>query len=197
MKKLMLFIIVFLLIITGCSKKEVSLRSQIKYQEYLIDNSEMIVVINNSSNKYIDIKIEVTYFDKDKTLLGSNNSTLHAVGGNEVVMDLGKIYKDYDNYGIKINAVESAYKNFSNIKINDNDTGNFITIEAINNNNTDVNLNIGAIFYKDNKIVGYDYISDKVKAINVLNTSIYYPNNSIKNIDFDNYKLCINESYKD
>src|SRR5574344_2334226 len=98
MKRVYLILVLFLLLLSGCRKSEDSLESQIKYKEYLINNTQMIVILNNTSDKNIDIYSKVVYYDENNIEVGNGKSNLYAVGKKEVVLDLGSVEKNFSTY---------------------------------------------------------------------------------------------------
>lgn len=109
--------------------------------------------------------------------------------------------EEFDSYKVYIDEKESyyvsAYKDLT-ITSNDNKKTNEIVIQVKNNSSKTISsVEVGVVFYKNNKVVGFDYDFDtKVNTGRSANLSVYYPyDNNYKDIDFDDFEVYINEAY--
>ena len=176
--------------------------SAFKYKAAFTERNKLLLFTKNETSKTYDLDIEVEFYDASGKLVGSDNEYVIGIApGQEAVVQMYSTPEEFDSYKVYIDEKESyyvsAYKDLT-ITSNDNKKTNEIVIQVKNNSSKTISsVEVGVVFYKNNKVVGFDYDFDtKVNTGRSANLSVYYPyDNNYKDIDFDDFEVYINEAY--
>ena len=208
-----IFFIVVLLLVTGCSPKQNSsvdsnITREIKdYSEQIVEtqdgftvNNNLVVIARNNATEIVDLTIIVDFYDVSNTLINSEKSYYNGVGpGVEVATQIIGTPANYYRHEISFEAKSSIYtKTFVNdIKLTHKKD---LTVFAKIKNNTKEVINYisaSVVYYQGNIIVGYDTKSVfDVKSGQGTDINFYQPNDSSYNeVPYDNYRIFINEAY--
>ena len=162
-----------------------------------LDDTNVIIGQNNNEGSSL-IEIEVEFYDKENNFLGSS-SDVNLTKGSEFAVELYNSPKTYDHYKAFFDIKKSDYILFDNqLKVTSNDTGDRIVSQINNTTNDEIDyIDASIVYYKDNKVVGYDSsVAGDTKPGRSANFSFYKPyDNNYDDIDFDTYKIFINEAY--
>ncbi len=178
----------------------------IKYELFPLLNGEAAVVFTNNNDIIIpSFEASIVFYDNDGDMLAMNSDVHHAVlPGSQVVTKTISIADpniDFKNYSVQIkvdmdmNGYESLSEHLS-IKSNESLDGGVI---AKIKNNADIEieeLEVAVLFYVDGKVIA----ASEEEKYNILpgETGILKfraPYDDYDRIDFDAYKLFINQAY--
>jgi len=216
--KISLFILIltlFVSILTGCSdddkddnkkskkqsKEKVKLEDKITIDSESSTNGELIVFLQNNNNTTIDLTVEAEFYDKEGNIIGTEEDLVTL--GKSSKAALGFDQPDsFDTHKINLRASDSSdyIKSYhDDLTISDNNTGKEVIIKLKNTSkNTIESINVAVVFYKNDKIVGFDnnYEFD-LKSNKEASMSIHVPysKDSFEIIDFDDYEIFINDAY--
>lgn len=174
--------------------------SNIDYKTYFTDNGEMIIIATNNNSKNVDIDVEVEFYDKNKKLVGVESDSITAsTNGSKFSLDFKDVPKSYDSYKIYIDVEETSATSFTkDLKAESEKSDEKVVVQIKNTTEKEIEyIKASIIFYKDVKIVGYDYsLDDGIKPSRSANFEFEYPfDENLENIEFDNYEIYINEAY--
>lgn len=215
-KNLFLFSLSLILIFTGCltsSKKDVTNNIDIKINEsnlgidYLINkNDELIVYVTNNSNETINyLIIDIAFFDSDNNLIKVEKEYIHnALAGSVSYSKTNIVNDDKPVSKIEIALNKEVYEVDEKIYTNQV-IGTLTSIEEgklnlnIENNSGVVLDEVLAtiIFYKDNQIIDIfptTLLNVEMSASQEIPVPIYKDGESYFYIDYDNYKVVINNA---
>lgn len=181
------------------------LSSNIKYTEHKLDNGEIILIVTNNNKDDVAIKFDLTYYDEKGTVVDSQDGYLFGLAPNhESVISFYGTDKSFDNYKITYQTLDSdsfiSHQKNIEITSNDDKENEEISITAINNSSKELSeLSVGVVFYKNGKIVGFDYDNEyDVESGKSVSLYIDYPyDSSYDTINFDNYKVYVLEAYEE
>ena len=182
------------------SKEPASLEDGIKSSGALTELGKLVVFVTNNNKVAVDMEIEVEFYDKDGTIVGSDSETLQGVGAKaDIAVEMWSTPKDFDNYKIYVDVEKTTNNSFvDKLSITHNNNGSEIAVQVTNNSEEELDyITIGVVFYKGDKVVGFDDgIEDDVKAGRSANFNIDYPyNKNYDDVNFDSYKVFVNEAY--
>lgn len=136
----------------------------ISYESYRTYKGVVSIVANNY--KYpASVDVSVTYYNAEKALIGTGSDSISVLHPGEkcavfcyAPTDLNYDYVDYSSYGVTINASETSLISCTkNISLNGN-FGADNVVATIKNNGDDLSIaHVSIVFYKNGKVVGYDY----------------------------------------
>ena len=174
--------------------------SNVEYSVFQTIRNENIMIGKNTNNGINDIEIEVEFYDKDDNFLGSSNEDLESVTKNsEFAVELYGSPENYDHYKVFVEVEESDdYSYTDKLKATSNDTGEKIVGQIKNTTDDEIEyIEIAIVYYKDKKVVGHsDTLESAVKPGRTANFEFEYPyDNSYDDVEFDTYKVFINEAY--
>lgn len=164
--------------------------------------NRLLLTLKNKNKTTIDVVTEVEFYDEDDKFLGSDKAYLYGFGYNqEAVIRIYNTPTGYAYYKVYFDVDESYYISYvkdMTLTSNNNKADNKIVVQAKNNSDVEIKtVEVVVIFYKNNEVVGYetDY-ETSISPGRSANLSYYYPyDSSYDTIDFDDYKLYINEAY--
>ncbi len=172
------------------------------YQLATTERGRLILISKNKTDKVLDVKIEIEFYDKNGTILGSDSDYVFGYApGQEIVSSFYSAPEKYDSYKIYFDAEDSFYTpRYKDIEIitNDNKETEKIIIQFKNTSDTEIkSVEAGVVFYKNGKIIGYDSDYDTtIKVGRSANLSIRYPyDRYYDTIEFDEYRVFINSAY--
>jgi len=179
------------------------LGKNIKSEAVVTNRGKLVVLVNNNNNEYVDMDIEVEFYDKDGNFVGSGKESLYGVNKkSEVALGIYDTPESWDNYKIYVDATKTEDKvYYDKIEVTDNNNGEEIVAQIKNNSDDTIDsIHVSILYYQGDTVVGYGEDSEyDVKAGRSANFSFYYPfDNDYKDISFDSYKIFVNEasSYK-
>lgn len=165
------------------------------------EDGDMIAIIKNNNNVDIyNFEIEALFYDKNNNLLGSSKRELDIFEKNQE--SATQFYDTPNNtltakFNIKVGTESSYESHLSEMKLTSSNTGEKIVIQIANSSNKKIEIMpVGVVFYRNNKIVGYNSYDNYDLAIGDTATiNIDYPyDKSYDTVKFDNYKVFIKEA---
>lgn len=176
--------------------------SNVKYNTYITDDGEMIIIATNNNKDVVDIEFEIEYYDKSNKLVGSGYADISAVSKNSrFALDVYDAPKSYDSYKVYVDVEETdniSYLGKLEATHNNNKDEEEVIVQVKNTTDKEIEyIGVSIVFYKDNKIVGYDDSLDgEIKSGRSANFTFSYPyDESYDTIYFDEYQVFINEAY--
>ncbi len=174
--------------------------SNIDYKTYFTDDGEMVIIATNNNSKNVDIDVEVEFYDKNNKLVGVETDNISASSkGSKFSLNFKDVPKSYDSYKVYIDIEETNATSYTkDLKAESEKSEEKIVVQIKNTTDKEIeSIKASIIFYKDEKIVGYDYsIDDEIKPDRSANFEFDYPfDENLENIEFDNYEVYINEAY--
>lgn len=172
-------------------------------------NGDFIIKVTNNNNIPVCFStVETVFKDKDNNFMKKANtdSSFFGVGAKSetIVFDNGysEDFSIYPNYEFNFEFA-NIYDDFvyDNFEITANNTGNQISVQVKNNNDTalsDINVNI--VYYANEKVVGCEtgYCHTTTSANGTAYINVEYPKDSkYNNVKFDNYKAYLVQASKD
>ena len=163
-------------------------------------DDRLIVFATNNNDVPVDIDLEVDFYDKKGTLVGTDTDAIRAVGvGANVAVEMYQIPEEWNTYKIVAKAEKTNETSYADkITVNHSDNGENINVKVTNNSDDTIEyITVGVVYYQDNEVVGYDFgIEPDIETKGVANFEIYYPYDSDdNNIEFNNYKVFVNEAF--
>ncbi len=167
-------------------------------------------VIHNDFNECLRVTATALYYDTNKRMIDTRQSTCYAVGtGKTVAIKISGPYSssydrlDYDSFEIKLTAERSSYKNSDlgnqNIDLKTENTGDKLIITATNTGNTDYSYVQFAVLFFDayGNCIGYDYnYADCETAGTTDYINVRFPYDSNYNTIVPNsYEVYLNYAY--
>ena len=176
--------------------------SNVKYNTYITNDGEMIIIATNNNKNVVDIEFEIEYYDKSNKLVGSGYADISAVSKNsQFALDVYDAPKSYDSYKVYVDVEETdniSYLGKLTATHNNNKDEEEVIVQVKNTTDKEIEyIGVSIVFYKDNKIVGYDDSLDgEIKSGMSANFTFSYPyDESYDTIYFDDYQVFINEAY--
>lgn len=176
--------------------------SNVKYNTYITNDGEMIIIATNNNKNVVDIEFEIEYYDKSNKLVGSGYADISAVSKNsQFALDVYDAPKSYDSYKVYVDVEETdniSYLGKLTATHNNNKDEEEVIVQVKNTTDKEIEyIGVSIVFYKDNKIVGYDDSLDgEIKSGRSANFTFSYPyDESYDTIYFDDYQVFINEAY--
>lgn len=176
--------------------------SNVKYNTYITNDGEMIIIATNNNKNVVDIEFEIEYYDKSNKLVGRGYADISAVSKNsQFALDVYDAPKSYDSYKVYVDVEETdniSYLGKLTATHNNNKDEEEVIVQVKNTTDKEIEyIGVSIVFYKDNKIVGYDDSLDgEIKSGMSANFTFSYPyDESYDTIYFDDYQVFINEAY--
>ena len=210
-------IILCAILLTGCSetegnnnkntstgkKESVSvkdLNENIVISDAVTKKGKLVVFATNNNKVSVDMEIEVEFYDADENLIDSANEQINAVGAqSEIAKEFWGTPEDFDHYKIYVDVKETSKECFVNeLTSKHNDTGKQITVQVENTTETEIEfIEAAVVYYQGETVVGYDYqLVGDIKPERSANFNLDYPyDKNYKKVNFDSYKVFINEAY--
>lgn len=165
-------------------------------------DGELVVFAKNNSSVALDMEIEVEFYDSSNVIVGSEEEYIVSVGANaEVAIKTYDAPDSFDSYKIYVDAEKADDINyFDKIELTHNNNGDEILVQVKNNSNDEIEtISVTVVYYLGDKVVGADSDSDyDIKPGRSANCTLYYPyDKRYKDVNFDNYKVFVNEAYSD
>lgn len=136
----------------------------ISYESHRVHNGIVSIVTNNY--KYpVNVDVSATYYNTEKVLIGTSSDSIPVLQPGEkcavfcyAPTDSNYDYVNYSSYGITINASEtSSISCAKNISINGNFGADNVVATIKNNGDNLFITHVSIVFYKNGRVVGYDY----------------------------------------
>ena len=174
--------------------------SNIDYKTYFSDNGEMTIIATNNNSKNVDIDVEIEFYDKNKKLVGVEADSITASSnGSKFSLNFKDVPKSYDSYKIYIDVEETnAISYTKDLKAESEKSEEKVVVQIKNTTDKEIEyIKASIIFYKKDKIVGYDYsLDEEIKPDRSANFEFDYPiDENLEDIEFDSYEIYINEAY--
>ena len=172
------------------------------YELARTEKQRVIAIFKNNDKEVYDLDIKISFFDSNGNLIGSDDDFLLGIApGQEFVSEFFEAPSQFATYKIEIEKLKSSYTSHNNdieVSVNKNDVDEKLILQLKNTSNEEIrSVDIGVVFYRNGKVVGYD--SDYETGIKVGATAILsarYPTDEYYNsVEFDNYKVYINSAY--
>lgn len=161
---------------------------------------KLVVFAKNNNKVPVDMEIEVEFYDKNGTIVGSDSDSLIGVGANsEIATEMWSTPDSFDNYKIYVDVEQTDEKSYlDKVELTHNNTNKEIAVQVKNNSGDTIeSVSVSVVYYKDDKVVGIEdgYESD-IKPGRSANFNIDYPyNKNYDKIRFDTYKVFVTEAY--
>ena len=208
MKKI-IFLFLTIILLTGCGPKtqykdetftsKDKLSSNIKIKSSIVQDN-LILFITNNNKETVDIKITIDYYDKSEKKIDTNEDIFSAIKAKkEIAIPFG-IYKKYEYYKVSIETTKSEYTNYEdslNISEAQDDKQRQMVFKVTNNGEKAIDyVDLTIIYFKNNNIIGIESdITGNLKPDDTATFKLAYPvTSNLDVLDFDNYKLYINEA---
>ena len=173
--------------------------NDISYTDTVLSDGDVILELKNNGSSTVSFSVDIEYYDSNNVEVDDNSDYVYFLHpGKETIVEFYHTRKEYSTYKIKI----KEYKN--NIIVDRSDDVSFTSRDDKENEEIVVTLTNSSTkeiqyaemivsYYKNNKIVGYDYDSiDDFDGSKSIAKSAYYPyDDNFDTIDFDNYKVFI------
>lgn len=208
MKKL-LILLTILVLITGCGKKNNISKQDFIANDELSKNISMrsavikdkiLLFLTNDNQETVDIEIKIEYYnDKDKKI-GSDEDIYSAILHKKEIALSFMIYEEYKYFKVYLNTKESSYISLENhlgISERQDDENMKMVFNIKNNSDKKIDyLELTIIYYKNDEIIGVESeFGAAIKPNSQGKITLSYPlNDNFQALDFDNYKLYINEA---
>lgn len=200
----------------GSKVSEGSVLEHVTYNSYKTVNNLIFILSNESEYTFQKLNINVIFYDSNKKMLSVDDSYVvdFKPGQSSIaIIDL-PLDSEYNNIDFKTYEVtlEEDSWIFSHVNLYDkvsfesNKGSQNIITKFTNNSEFEINeLDTYILYYKDNKIIGYDFNSSN-KSLKPNNSLVieyerpeakqYYSSSlySSKYLDFDDYKIFINNA---
>lgn len=210
MKKIII-ICLLLITLTGCKDERLNQRNEQEFisedklsekitMESSIINDSLLLFITNNNKTTIDMDIKVEFYNKKDKVVSTEEDIYSAIKDKKELVVIFDIYKEYEYYKVFIESEKSAFISYEdkiNITEENNIDNNQINFKITNNAEEAIEyLELAIIYYKENKIVGYDYnFVTNFKKSGTTSIDFSYPYNANYDlVEYDNYKLFINEA---
>ena len=167
---------------------------------YVAKNGRLIVIAGNNNTIAVDMEIEVEFYDKDGTIVGSDRKSLDAVGAKtEIAIEMYSTPSNWDNYKIYIDVEQTnRITYYDKVEIKHSNANKQISVQVTNNSSDIIDeISIAVVFYQGEEVVGLeDNFEIDIKPGRSANFNISYPHDKGYNkIGFDSYKVFLNEVY--
>jgi len=183
-------------------KKTKASIEKIKYTKTVLDSGDIVIVVKNNNNVEASVDFTVVFSDENGTIVERKNGTVHGVpADSETVLKIYRSSRDYTEFEVEAEVVEDSYyvSNIKDVKITSVDNKEDREISVTFNNNSKNKLDyatVAAVFYKDGKIIGFNYDSEYDIDVNQsIAMYISYPyDKSYNTLEFDDYKVYVTEA---
>lgn len=208
MKKI-LILLTILVLITGCGKKNNISKQDFIANDELSKNISMrsavvkdkiLLFLTNDNQETVDIEIKIEYYnDKDKKI-GSDEDIYSAILNKKEIALSFMIYEEYEYFKVYLSTKESSYISLENhlgISERQDDENMKMVFNIKNNSDKKIDyLELTIIYYKNDEIIGVESeFGAAIKPNAQGKITLSYPlNDNFQALDFDNYKLYINEA---
>ena len=209
MKKILICLLSILLL-TGCKENERIIKDQnFTSNDTLsknitmksaIANEQLILFITNNNKELIDIKISVDFYDKDETIVDNTEDIFSAISHKKEIAIPFEIYKEYEYYKVNLEASPSTYTSHENSLIiteKEDDKNEKMVFKVSNKGDKEIRyIDLTIVYFKNNEVIGVaNHMSGQLKPDEDMTFNLEYPYTSdFKVLDYDNYKLYINEA---
>ena len=178
--------------------------SNIKSTEYVTKRDRVVVVLENKNSIDLTLDAEIVYYDANNTILEKDSGYLASFqAGATSAIEFYEPEDPYDHYKITYEAEKAYYRAHNSevtIKDVDDKENGRINVTFTNNSKEEINnIEVGILFYKNGKVVGYsdDFEYDLPAGESILLKIDYPYDNNYDDLDFDDYKIYINDAYND
>lgn len=207
-----LFIIIIALFsLTGCKNERLDIKTTQEFiandsysenisMESSIVNNSLILFITNNNKETIDIDIKVEFYNKKDKVVSTEEDIFSAILDKKELAVIFDIYKEYEYYKIYLESEKSSFISYEDkITITEDNVPDEYKIDFnILNNAEDVieYIELAIVFYRDDLIVGFDsnYATNLKSNGNIVIKFAYPHTSDYKPIEYDNYKIYINEA---
>ena len=166
MKKLyQITVLVLVLLLSSCSSSEptMNLSDSLEVNEYscVIDEqfAYSVAFVTNTSDKTVDVEIDITAKDSDGEMVGSGNDQVLAVGSGQT-SGLWTTFDDWrsiDSFDYVLNVKESSYQSIKDaVSFEHEERSDRVVISAINTGDKDADyVWVDVVFLKDGEMVNF------------------------------------------
>jgi hypothetical protein len=167
----------------------------------------LLLILQNKNKVNLELEVEVTYYDDNKAVLSTEKGFLWTFeSGRNAVISLSYPLDDkynrvaFNEFNIKVTAdleYTSQDKVIDVISVESNKGSKNLIATLTNNSDEDISsMDLVALFYKNEVIVGYsmDFIYD-IAAGESKSAEFYEPyDENYDKIEYDDYEIIINEA---
>lgn len=176
------------------------LQENISYKDYITDQKKVILVLTNNNDVSINPSITITFYDENNNALNTETeSLLYIAPHKDAAIEIYNTPKKYAKYEVSIDSQYYSKEDYTDkIELETKEEENSIVSLAINNNDVDLGkLKVAIIFYKDNNVVAYDIgLKLDLKKNKKVSYTFKKPlDTNYELIEYDDYKIFINEAY--
>lgn len=172
----------------------------VEYSLIKADDGDYILFGKNKNDGTNEIDFTVEFYNEKDEFIGKGTADLTAVSKNtEFAIDLYDAPKSYDHYKVFIDLEKTDNKSYTD-KLTATATINDGKVVGQVKNTTDETIDymsISVVYYKDNKVIGYDdtFIGE-TKPGRSANFDFYKPyDENYDDLEYDTYKIYINDAY--
>lgn len=163
-------------------------------------SGDLIVYITNDEKTTVDVDVEVEFYDADGKIVGTDEFYLNGIkSGTTTASEAYNSTDDWESYKVYADAEETIYTSYlSEVSETHNDNKEEIIVQVSNDSEDEINtISASVVFYKGDEVVGISEDSDfDIKSGRTANLTFYYPyDKNYDDLDFDTYKVYINEAY--
>lgn len=166
MKKLYLVaVLVLALLLSSCGSGEpaTNLSDSLKVSEYscVVDEqfAYYVAFVTNTSDKTVDVEINITAKDADGKMVGSGSDRVLAVGSGQTsgLWTTFDDWKSIDSFEYVLNVSESSYQSIKDsVSFDHNATDNRVVVSATNNGEKDAEFVwVDVVFLKNGEMVDF------------------------------------------
>ena len=207
------YINIFILLIsisllTGCkkttennNKSEINLDiNKIEVIRNITEDNELLLTIKNPYEENINIEVTITYYDSEQNEIDFDYDFVECISSEETVYLGFDITEDnYNDYKIEVvpEINYSMHNRKENIEIKTVKKEKNIEVELLNKGEETIDVfSVIVLYYKNEKIIGYDIgtgvnlENNKIKTV-----KLYPPYQGKKVLEYDKYEVKINEAY--
>ena len=163
-------------------------------------NGSLLVIAKNNNKVAVDMEIEVEFYDENNMIIGSDSNIISAVGANaEIAIEMWDTPDSFNDYKLYIDVEQTsntAY--FDKIELTHNNNNEEIIVQVKNNSEDTIEyMSVSVVYYQGEQVVGIEEDSEfDIKSGRSANFTISYPyDKNYDDVNFDNYKVFVNEAY--
>ena len=184
---------------TEIDEDDIQYIKNIDYKDYVLEDGSILLLLKNNNVEEVTINVDIYYYDENNNFISSDDNALYALRNDEEgALLLYEPDTPYKSYKIKIDAYKNlsynSYRKDITFKTEDNKTYGELNVHYTNNSNDKLDMIIiGAVFYKDGKMIGFDYDSEyEIEKGQSSTIDILYPyDTNYEDLDFDSYKVYV------
>ena len=185
---------------TNNNQAKTGTSENVEYSLVKAEDGNYILFGKNKNDGTNEIVFTVEFYNEKDEFIGKGTADLTAVSKNtEFAIDLYDSPKSYDYYKVFVDLEKTDNKSYTD-KLTATATINDDKVVGQVKNTTDEiidYMSISVVYYKDNKVVGYDdTLVGETKPGRSANFDFYKPyDENYDDLEFDTYKIYINDAY--